>query len=103
MEQAKKGDWVQIHRIVLPVGQRAPQVPPETQCVPLELWVKGFLENDQAIKGERVTIQTAAGRRLDGELVSINPRYAFDYGFPQPELLGIGLQLRAILEGTEHE
>lgn len=29
MASVKKGDWVQIENIVLPAGQRAPQVPDE--------------------------------------------------------------------------
>ena len=43
MSQAQQGDWVQIYRVILPVGERAPQVPKETASVPLEMWVKGFL------------------------------------------------------------
>jgi 2-amino-4-ketopentanoate thiolase alpha subunit len=99
MQQARKGDWVQIHQVVLPVGQRAPQIPAETQQVPLEMRVKGWLATETANIGEEVTVHTATGRQLSGRLVAINPRYPFDYGSPQPELLSIGLQLRAILEG----
>ena len=40
------GSWVELHRVVLPPGERAPQVPAETQRVPLELRVKGFLVRD---------------------------------------------------------
>ena len=40
MATAKKGDWVQIENIVLPAGQRAPQVPEDTQKCDLKLWVK---------------------------------------------------------------
>ena len=39
---AKKGDWVRIHNIVLEVGERAPNIPEDTQEIPLELWDKGF-------------------------------------------------------------
>ncbi|GAH48887.1 unnamed protein product [marine sediment metagenome] len=52
MSYAKKGDWVQISRIILPPGKRAPQVPEETQRVPLKEMVKGFLLND-AEKGDK--------------------------------------------------
>ena len=40
---ARKGDWVRIHNIVLKVGERASTIPEETQNVPLEMWDKGFL------------------------------------------------------------
>ena len=98
MSYAAKGDWVQIHQIVLPAGERAPQVPAETKIVPLELWVKGFLLDNKAEKDNNVTIRTLAGRELSGRLVSKNPRYEFDYGDPQPELIAIGPEIRAILE-----
>ncbi len=40
---ARKGDWVRIHNIVLEVGgERAPNIPEDTQNVPLEVWDKGF-------------------------------------------------------------
>ena len=42
MVSVKKGDWVQIENIILPAGQRAPQVPADTQACDLKLWVKGM-------------------------------------------------------------
>ncbi len=97
MSGAQHGDWVQIYQVVLPAGERAPQVPPETMQVPLELRVKGFLCDEQAEVGQQVTICTLAGRKLQGRLVAINPAYGVDYGDPQPELLAIAGELRAIL------
>lgn len=38
--EAKRGDWVRIHSIVLEVGERAPNIPEDTQNVPLEVWGK---------------------------------------------------------------
>jgi sulfur transfer protein SufE len=38
--KAKKGDWVQVYRVVLEAGERAPQVPEDTAKVPLEMKVK---------------------------------------------------------------
>ena len=46
MASVKKGDWVQIENIVLPAGQRAPQVPEDTQACDLKLWVKGIAQQD---------------------------------------------------------
>lgn len=97
MTVAKKGDWVQIHSIILNPSERAPQIPEETRKVPLELRAKGFLQNDQASIGECVTIKTLADRELTGELINIRPLYKVNYGEPQPELLTIGTELRAIL------
>ena len=39
---AKKGDWVRIHRVVLPAEGRNPNLPADTAKVPLEMWVKGM-------------------------------------------------------------
>ncbi len=91
--KCKVGDWVQIHSIVLQAGERAPQVPEETQRVPMEMWCKGFA-NGEAKVGETVTITTVVGRVLTGKLTAINPRYGHDFGAPIPELLRIGLELR---------
>ncbi|NYB75393.1 2-amino-4-ketopentanoate thiolase, partial [Sedimentibacter hydroxybenzoicus DSM 7310] len=42
----KKGEWVLIHRNVLEPSERAPQVPDDTKQVPLEMWIKGYLQED---------------------------------------------------------
>jgi hypothetical protein len=94
----KRGSWVQIHRVILPPGQRAPQVPEETQRVPLELWAKGFLDHDARL-GDEVTIRTIIGREMTGCLLAVNPRYEHDFGSPIPELLTIGPELREFLAG----
>ncbi|MFC2024206.1 2-amino-4-oxopentanoate thiolase subunit OrtA [Chloroflexota bacterium] len=94
---AKKGDWVQIHTVVLEPGERSERVPEDTQSVPLELRVKGFITRN-ANKGEQVDIETCTGRKLSGTMVAINPAYGHDFGRPVPELLGIGNELRQILQ-----
>ena len=98
-EHIEKGTWVQIHRIVLREGQRAPQVPLETQQVPLEMRVKGFLE-EPATVGEEAAILTSSGRRLRGILTDVNPAYTHSFGSPIPELLEIGREVRTILRET---
>jgi hypothetical protein len=85
-EQATKHTWVEVHRMVLAPGERAPQVSAETQQVPLEMRVKGFLLRDAAV-GEEVDILTPAGRVLTGTLAAINPAYTHLYGPPIPELM----------------
>lgn len=98
MNSAKKGDWVQIHQIVLKPEERAPQVPEDTKKVPLELWVKGIALHDAEI-GSEVEIETVTGRRVKGELTVVNPRYKHDFGEFVPELLKVDMQLKEILFG----
>lgn len=100
MNAAKKGDWVQIHQIVLKPEERAPQVPEDTKKVPLELWVKGIALQDAKI-GSMIEIETATGRRVKGELTAVNPRYVHDFGDFVPELLKVDMQLREILFGGD--
>ena len=84
-ELIDKGNWVEIHHTVLPVGGRAPQVPADTRRVPLEMRVKGFLVAPAAI-GEEAEIETSTGRRLRGTLTGVNPVYSHGFGSPIPEL-----------------
>ncbi|WP_353094040.1 2-amino-4-oxopentanoate thiolase subunit OrtA [Tissierella praeacuta] len=94
---AKRGDWVRIHNIVLEVGQRATTIPGDTQNVPLEMWVKGFLLNDSANIGDKVKVETYIGRTVEGNLLEVNPYYKHDFGKCVPELLYIGRQARELL------
>ena len=95
---AKKGDWVRIHNIVLEVGKRAPNIPEDTQNVPLEVWDKGFLLNDEANIGDMVEVETYIGRKMEGTLIEVNPYYEHDFGKCVPELLYIGRQVRSLIE-----
>jgi len=95
-EPVAKGSWVEIHRIVLPAGERAPQAPEDTQQVPLEMRVKGFLVEPASL-GEDVEIITTTGRRLHGTLEAFNPVYGHGFGAPIPELSTIGGEVRAML------
>lgn len=90
------GTWVEIHRIVLPAGERAPQVPEDTRQIPLEQRVKGFLAEPATPDGE-AEIVTPAGRRMRGTLVAVNPGYSHGFGPPIAELLPIGAAVRALL------
>ena len=90
------GTWVEIHRIVLTAGERAPQVPDDTRQVSLEMRVKGFLVAP-ASAGEEAEIVTPVGRRLRGVVRKINPAYTHGFGAPIAELSGIGREVRALL------
>lgn len=94
---AKGGDWVRIHNVVLEPGQRAANIPEDTQNVPLEMWDKGFLLEDKANIGDRVKVESYIGREVEGDLVEVNPYWDHDYGKAIPELLYIGRQAREIL------
>jgi hypothetical protein len=95
-ERVDTGTWVEIHRIVLAAGERAPQVPADTRAVSLEMRVKGFLAAPAAL-GEAASIVTAAGRSLSGTLSEVNPAYSHGFGAPVPELSAIGAEVRALL------
>ena len=94
---AKKGTWVRIHNIVLKSEERSPHLPEDTRKVPLEMWVKGFLLNDEANIGDMVEVETYKGRREKGKLAEANPYYTHSFGKCVPELLYIGRQLRGII------
>ena len=95
-ERITANTLVEIQRIVLAPGERAPQVPEETQQVPLVMRVKGFLVNDASL-GERVEVQTPAGRRLQGTLVDESPAYTHTFGPRIDALSHIGAELRELL------
>ena len=98
MDIAKRGDWVQIGDIILSAGQRAPNIPDETQAVPLTMKVKGFLKNREARLGDLVKIDTLIGREIAGNLIMIAPAYTHSFGLPCPELMNIGLTAKKILD-----
>ena len=76
----QKGTWVRIKKILLPVGQRAPQDPEDTRNTPLVMWTKGFLAADANL-GDEVQVTTAADRVETGTLVEVDRNYrAFLYG-----------------------
>jgi hypothetical protein len=96
----KRGTWVQVHNIVLKPEERLAHLPEDTRKCPLEMWVKGFLNQDAYI-GEMAGITTVTGRTVTGELIEVNPGYIHDFGDCVPELVPIGLRLRKMLEGSE--
>ncbi len=98
---AKKGDWVRIHNIILTPDKRASNLPEDTRKVPLEMWDKGFLLNEEANIGQEVEIETYIGRRVTGILVEINPYWGHNFGKCVPEILYIGRQARALLKEGE--
>ena len=98
---AKKGDWVRIHKVVLPAAERTAKIPDDTKQVDFEMWVKGTLQNETAEIGEEVTIVTATGREETGKLLEVNPYYTHSYGKFVPEIVQIDRQLREVLFGGD--
>ncbi|MDD4583998.1 MAG: 2-amino-4-oxopentanoate thiolase subunit OrtA [Eubacteriales bacterium] len=96
----EKGTWVLIHRNILEPNERAPQVPDDTKKVPLEMWIKGYLQADANI-GDEVEVITRTGRKETGTLLEANPYYKHDYGKFVPELIDINQQVRDILFGGD--
>ncbi|MEA2016379.1 MAG: 2-amino-4-oxopentanoate thiolase subunit OrtA [Actinomycetota bacterium] len=98
MKLIKKGEWIQIHKIVLRAKERIANIPEETKKVAFESWLKGFLNSDANI-GDKVEITTLTKRIVSGELVSVNPKYKYSFGDEYvPEILKIGIQVRGILK-----
>ena len=93
---ARQGDWVRIHATILNPEDRSGRLPEDTQRAPVEMWVKGRLAADATV-GEKVEVETATGRRVQGELIDTAP--AWDHGFGDfvPELEEIGRQLKQAL------
>ena len=94
---AKKGDWVRIHKVVLPAAERTAKIPDDTKQVDFEMWVKGTLQNETAEIGEEVTIVTATGREETGKLLEVNPYYTHSYGKFVPEIVEIDKQIVVLL------
>ncbi len=96
----KKGEWVRLHKIILQPSERAPQVPEDTKKCPLELWVKGWLQEDAKI-GDEAKVLTMTGRIEEGTLIEEAPYYTHNFGKFVPELIKIDQQAREILFGGE--
>ncbi|MFO7881878.1 MAG: 2-amino-4-oxopentanoate thiolase subunit OrtA [Kosmotogaceae bacterium] len=100
---AKKGDWVQIKRVVLKAEERSSNVPEDTSKVPLEMRLKGYLENITANIGDEVKIKTVTGRSENGTLMAVNPTYDHGFGEHIEELFNAGTELVELLRKIDKE
>ena len=103
----QKGTWVRIKKILLPVGQRAPQDPEDTRNTPLVMWTKGFLAADANL-GDEVQVTTAADRVETGTLVEVGLGLRTPEEMPavlnardRSELVQIDRNYRAFLYGGD--
>ncbi|MBN2504335.1 MAG: 2-amino-4-ketopentanoate thiolase [Bacilli bacterium] len=99
---AKKGTWVQIHKIILSPEERPTTLPQDTRAVPLEMWVKGWLLAD-CLLGETARIKTVTGRIVCGEMVAVEPTYKHTYGDFVPEILEIDRIVKSDLFGSDEQ
>lgn len=97
---ARAGDWAEVGLVLLEAGERSPAVSADTARLPFEARVRGFLEHDAEI-GDRASIATVLGRRVEGTLIEVLPPSRQTFGRPAPELLPIGGELRARLRAAE--
>ena len=99
---ARKGDWVRIRKTILEAGDRSDNLPDDTKKVPLVMWDKGYLLDEDASPGDTVRVETIIGRGIEGEFVEADPSYDVSYGGSVNEILYIGRQLRELL-GDDNE
>jgi len=91
------GSWVEIERVVLPAGSRAPHIPADTAEIDFVARVRGFLVEAAPI-GSATTVRTLLDREVTGRLTDVNPRNPANFGDPVPSLLELGLAARRALE-----
>ncbi len=99
-DEARSGDLVQIHIVILRPDERTANIPDCTKAVPYEAWVKGFLLDESARIGDPVRVKTFAGRELGGDLAAINSAYDHSFGKPPVELIRASLEGRDRLGGA---
>lgn len=90
------GDWVEVERVLLEPGDRAPGLPEETAATPLRMWVKGFARSAASL-GEPLEVETMTGRVEHGALSAVLPGYTHTFGTPPPQLVHVGRDLRGRL------
>jgi hypothetical protein len=98
MVDAKRGDLVQIHKIILKPEERSANLPSSTRSVPYECWIKGFLIDEKATIGDEVRVETFIERECSGTLCEVNPAYDHTFGTPQKEILSIGKEAKQRLK-----
>ena len=98
--KASKGDWVEISKVVLEPGERAPNLPPDTAALPYTLRVRGFA-TAEAETGSEVSIVTVVGRTYTGRLEEVNPEFHLSHGESVPELAQVRFELKEMARQRE--
>jgi 2-amino-4-ketopentanoate thiolase alpha subunit len=97
---AKRGDWVEVARVILTPAERAPGLPEDTSKVPYTLRVRGIALSDGEM-GEKITVRTQAGREVEGELLAVNPGFEHTFGGCVPEIVEIRSRLKRLARGED--
>jgi 2-amino-4-ketopentanoate thiolase alpha subunit len=87
------GTWVELERVILKPGERAPGIPADTASVPFAARVRGFLVAPSRM-GTTAEVRTQAERVVAGRLRAVLPRNPADFGDPSPELLQVGKEMK---------
>ena len=97
-KEARRGELVKIHKVILAPEERALNIPECTKRVPYEVWIKGFLLDEGAKIGDTVSIETFIGRKLSGRLAAINPAYEHGFGNPPLDLIAASFAARKYVQ-----
>jgi hypothetical protein len=92
------GDWVEVSRVILEPGGRAPNLPADTAGVPYALRVRGVALSEAEIGGA-LRVRTQAGRELEGRLEAVSPAFRHDFGECVPELIELRRRLVELARG----
>src|SRR2546428_11557746 len=91
------GTWVELERVILEPGERAPGIPADTASVPFAARVRGFLVAP-ARRGTAPEVRTQADRAGNGKLLAVLPRNPAGFGNPSPELLFVRKATKRLLQ-----
>ena len=97
----RRGELVPIETVVLPIGERAPQVPDDTKKTPLRAFTKGFLQEESATRGDRVTVRTMSDRLVKGTVSDLPVSPIHTFGDSVPELTAVHRQVFELMFGGE--
>jgi hypothetical protein len=96
-DHADTGTRVQVRFVLLEPPERAPGLPEDTARVPYEARVRGRLLGPGRV-GDHVTVRTAAGRELAGELEVVEPADLHTFGRPPAALVEAVAPMAGLLE-----
>jgi hypothetical protein len=96
------GRWVEVGFVVLEPSQRTGHLPEDTKSVPYYVRLKGFAEGEPQV-GQTVTVETLLGRRVEGEVLRVDPEYGHGFGRPVKELIDAGKEARALLSTLKED
>lgn len=94
--------WVEIGFVVLEPCERTGHMPEDTRAVPYYVRLKGFADG-QPQPGDIVTVETLLGRKVQGEVLRIDPEYGHGFGQAIEELIDAGREARMLLATLEDD